>query len=490
MNPKEELTRFIRTNLRHDVGWYIIPRALFPSKENLRDFHTVMSWMRNLQMVRVGDLPVYQQKLFERRHKDDLIYREWTPDVQEQLMKKMVEDDIIKPHAQGQSRADKLANIRNYLNLLQKLGLAFINREKHLFISPLGEEFLRATDQIHWEKIVQKQLLRLQFWNPSLKKQFLKTYKSYQVFPYLFTLEVLARLSDHTLKNDEFALFVSYAKNMGEMNDMIRLINSYRALAVKERVELKKLLSRYGGYPKLAQASITLQMFALTPTLSFAKGMLRVEDLAELNVLVGFYKSKLNFVAYKHFEDWYAYMGEVEIEIPAEEVVRYYTESEMLEERQDIEERVPENIRDKVSFEELMSQMIDEQLIESFLERKVDYLEDGLRLVKNGRQYPTEVGTIDLLAKDRRGHFVVIELKKTRASDKVMGQTLRYMGWVRINLSQDKSVRGVIVAREIPEKLRYAREGIQLPNSELIKLHEFALNIRGELQEVGLRGKL
>ncbi len=488
MNHKEELAQLIRKNLLHDVGWYLIPRTLFPSKENLHDFHTVMTWMRNLQMIKIGDLPTHQQTLFVQRNADDLVYREWSPDVQEQLMEKMIGENIIKPHTTGQNRADRLANVRNYINLLRKLGLAFVNKEKHLFVSPIGEEFLKANTQIQWEKIVQKQLLRLQFWNPSLKKPFLKTYQDYQVFPYLFTLEVLSKLPDHKLKNDEFALFVVYGKRMGEVDNIVKLINSYRKLDSKSRTELRKLLNKYGGYPKLAQAMITLQVFALTPTISLREGALQVEDINELNSLIKFYNPKLNFVPYKHFEDWYAYIGEIDVEVPAEDIVRYYTEAERLDEREEIVERIPEHIKDKVSFEELISQMVDEQLIESFLEKQVSYLEQGLKLVKNGRQYPTEVGPIDLLAKDSSGRFVVIELKKTRASDKVMGQILRYMGWVRINLSQEKIVRGIIVAREVPDKLKYAREGIQPPNNELLKLHEFTLNIHGKLKEVALRG--
>ncbi|MBD3215252.1 MAG: DUF91 domain-containing protein [Candidatus Lokiarchaeota archaeon] len=40
-----------------------------------------------------------------------------------------------------------------------------------------------------------------------------------------------------------------------------------------------------------------------------------------------------------------------------------------------------------------------------------------------------EIGRIDLLAKDKaKNTYVVIELKKGRSSDKVVCQTLRYMG--------------------------------------------------------------
>ena len=53
----------------------------------------------------------------------------------------------------------------------------------------------------------------------------------------------------------------------------------------------------------------------------------------------------------------------------------------------------------------------------------------------DGQQYDTDVGPIDILAFDTRSKsFVVIELKKGRPSDQVIGQVLRYMGWVKKNL--------------------------------------------------------
>ncbi|HXL80931.1 MAG TPA: endonuclease NucS domain-containing protein [Pyrinomonadaceae bacterium] len=77
---------------------------------------------------------------------------------------------------------------------------------------------------------------------------------------------------------------------------------------------------------------------------------------------------------------------------------------------------------------------------------------------RNGQQYPTSVGPIDILATDPKGKsFVVIELKKARSSDHVVGQVLRYMGWVRENLCKDgQSVKGLVVSSEPDPKLTYA----------------------------------
>lgn len=83
------------------------------------------------------------------------------------------------------------------------------------------------------------------------------------------------------------------------------------------------------------------------------------------------------------------------------------------------------------------------------------YEEDG-ELV--GQQYTTDTGAIDILAisKDKK-KLLVVELKKGRASDVVVGQILRYMGYVQEELSDEgQTVEGVIIALEDDQRIRRA----------------------------------
>jgi restriction system protein len=83
------------------------------------------------------------------------------------------------------------------------------------------------------------------------------------------------------------------------------------------------------------------------------------------------------------------------------------------------------------------------------------YTEEGEKV---GQQYPTDVGPIDLLAisKDKK-KLLVIELKRGRASDVVVGQILRYIGYVQDQLCDvGQTVQGVIIALEDDPKLRRA----------------------------------
>lgn len=76
----------------------------------------------------------------------------------------------------------------------------------------------------------------------------------------------------------------------------------------------------------------------------------------------------------------------------------------------------------------------------------------------SGKQYNIGDGRIDILAisKDEKT-LLIIELKKGRASDEVVGQTLRYMGYAQEFLAEKgQSVRGAIIALKDDKKLRQA----------------------------------
>jgi Endonuclease NucS C-terminal domain len=75
-----------------------------------------------------------------------------------------------------------------------------------------------------------------------------------------------------------------------------------------------------------------------------------------------------------------------------------------------------------------------------------------------GQQFPTDTGPIDILAisKDKKS-ILVIELKKGRISDVVVGQIQRYMGYVKEELAdKNQEVKGVIIALEDDLRLRRA----------------------------------
>ena len=90
------------------------------------------------------------------------------------------------------------------------------------------------------------------------------------------------------------------------------------------------------------------------------------------------------------------------------------------------------------------------------LGKKYDIYSEENELV--GQQYPSDTGPIDILAisKDKK-ELLIVELKKGRASDNVVGQVQRYMGFAKEELAEEgQLVKGVIIALEDDIRIRRA----------------------------------
>jgi len=121
-----------------------------------------------------------------------------------------------------------------------------------------------------------------------------------------------------------------------------------------------------------------------------------------------------------------------------------------------------------------------EKDLRNYLARNLAVIERGLTLYEeegiNGIEFPVGGRFIDILAVDSLGAFVVIELKVSRGYDRVVGQLMRYMAWIRKNQAEPgQKVRGMIVAREISEDLLLACS--LLANAELFE-YELSLALK------------
>jgi hypothetical protein len=122
--------------------------------------------------------------------------------------------------------------------------------------------------------------------------------------------------------------------------------------------------------------------------------------------------------------------------------------------------------------------------LRDFLARNLDRIEPGLTLYTDngvkGIEYPVEGGRIDLLATDRQGRFVVLELKLSQGRTKALGQLLYYMGWVDRHLGKGRC-RGIIIASEIGEELATA-----VGRAPGVSVAEYRMNFSIEPRHVGV----
>ena len=119
-----------------------------------------------------------------------------------------------------------------------------------------------------------------------------------------------------------------------------------------------------------------------------------------------------------------------------------------------------------------------EKDLQNFLARHLDRIEPGLRLYEDsdgtrGIEYDAGGRRIDILALDSDNALVVLELKVSKGYDRVVGQLLRYVNWVRQNLAeQGQRVRGMIVCRAMTDDLKLACSSV--PD---IELFEYQLSV-------------
>jgi RecB family endonuclease NucS len=88
--------------------------------------------------------------------------------------------------------------------------------------------------------------------------------------------------------------------------------------------------------------------------------------------------------------------------------------------------------------------------LQALLAANCDAIADGLRLVR--REYPTDIGPVDLLCRDAEGHAVAVEVKRRGEIDGIE-QLTRYLE----RLNRDpmlRPVRGVFVAQQIKQQAK------------------------------------
>jgi hypothetical protein len=77
-----------------------------------------------------------------------------------------------------------------------------------------------------------------------------------------------------------------------------------------------------------------------------------------------------------------------------------------------------------------------------------------------GVDFPTPLGEIDLLARDKAGAFVVVMVPEPGDWAQLVSDVVQRIGWVRKHVAGGKEVRGVVVVDHLPEEVGYAAAGV------------------------------
>lgn len=126
---------------------------------------------------------------------------------------------------------------------------------------------------------------------------------------------------------------------------------------------------------------------------------------------------------------------------------------------------------------EVSTEFAYEHDLRDYLARNLHIIEPSLKLYTDegitGVEFPVGGRFIDILAVDDAGGYVVIELKVSKGYDRVVGQLLRYVSWIKKNHAESgQRVRGIIIAKQISEDLKLAC--LEVPS---VLLYEYALSV-------------
>src|ERR687892_601947 len=112
-----------------------------------------------------------------------------------------------------------------------------------------------------------------------------------------------------------------------------------------------------------------------------------------------------------------------------------------------------------------------ERDLQAELAAQPEVLEDGLRLVQ--REWPTDIGPVDLMCRDEDGGWAAVEVKRV-ATIEAVEQLGRYLDCIRVDPAR-AGCRGILAAE------RFKPPAVTLADARGIRCAEVALDVlRGE----------
>ena len=343
---------------------------------------------------------------------------------------------------------------RELKTLFNLLGSAWVTSNNKIQFTDVGWELLQSSD-IGPLKLLERQVRTYQLGNPQLSSRLTG---NITIIPHYVLLRFLQYSYPTPISINEFILFVMKVQSHTEIPVFNNLLSLYRSLTDSTREWFRKTIdSNYfqtmGRVSSYAASFLTLPRY-----LKYAEGQISIANPDEVRRVLSWYDQGHNaHIAFESPKDWFSHYGGLDTTPNLLVAADYHRKMGNVEEAVVVyREALQKGIAPlNDSAEDYRCRIYGEAAIENWLIEHLERIESGLVFVD--RQFETNsAGRIDILAQDKHDSYVVVELKRDKASDETLGQLLRYLGWVRLNLSQTKSVRGFVVGKDIDRHMGYA----------------------------------
>ena len=399
----------------------------------------------------------------------------WNQKNQTKFRKELIKENIIKPRVNSNKESDANAIVRGIIRVLTIYGLCYWGeKEKKITLTPLGHDFLSKGNFIAMKET---QVWKYIIFNPN----FPKNYSKMCIVPHAALVEILLELNH--LDYDEYILFVSRIETDNSIKDKIDQIKNWRREKRENKEKIKLILSsaklsNRGGsiYDNIKRNTVyAIKFFA--DNISYikikdGKIMISQKEIAIRNLED--FKKNFEAIPFMSKEDWMEFYGNIEKKFTKKEALEYVEQKTLSTGKREFKEKASKiyklypSLRRSKSIKSYEENIENEIYMHKFFKENIHTYFPGYKVVningKSGFKYKIPefgVGEIDLLCRDKNNNFVVIEFKKRKGSDETVGQTLRYIGWVKKNLCKNnQKVNGIIVCREYKPKIKYAAEAI------------------------------
>ena len=424
------------------------------------------------------------QKSYWQVHKRDLdeeeallileVFKEfegqsWTKN-QGNIKQELIRKGLIKPR-KDKSKGPSSSLVRGLTRVMTRFGLTYWDdKTNKIYLTPVGYNYLRLAD---FKRLKQQQLWKFMICNPNYNKDFLDC----NIVPHAVLVKILMDINENYITKKEFYLFVSRIEKSDDSTETINKIYQWRKLSKdKQDLIIKRLsdirISARGGsmYTKIYGCATYTINFLVNNLDYISQDEEKIFLKKKKNAIELFEKFSENFelINFHSKQDWMEFYGDLDRKLTKEEALEYYEKKgfsgykKYKAEALKVYKSNPDLRRSRNS-KEFEENYENEIQMHKYYAKNPGAIEIGLKVVPNGFKYNTNtfrVGEIDLLCKDKDGNYVVVEFKKRHNSDKAVGQTMRYVGWVVENLAKEKRTRAIIVSREHREDIEWAAKAI------------------------------
>ena len=394
----------------------------------------------------------------------------WTKN-QGNIKKELIKEGLIKPYKdKGQSTSSAL--VRGLTRVMTRFGLMYWDEATNkIYITPVGYNYLRYAD---FGRLKQQQLWKFMIYNPNYRGT---DFLGCNIVPHAILIKILIDIKENYITKKEFNLFVPRIEKSNEVEKTINSIYEWRKLNQNYQDQIIKRLadiriSARGGsmYTKIYGCSNYTINFLVNDLDYVNQKNEKIFLKKKGNAIKLFEEFSKNFelINFHSKQDWMEFYGDLDRKLTKEEALEYYEKKgfsgvkKYKDEALKIYKSSP-NLRRSRNSKEFEENYENEIQMHNWYAKNPEAIERGLKVVPNGFKFNTNtfrVGEIDLLCKDKDGNYVVVEFKKRHNSDKAVGQTMRYVGWVTENLAKEKRTRAIIVSREHREEIEWAAKAI------------------------------